>query len=291
VPGHFFEQESRPKRCDFSKPVRCVRGGVEPGGLDGQRYAGVQGRCNVPGNRYIYGGASVQTVIPAPASWLMRSPVITPAFRRGVRPPNAGLKFPAEVLTVEEISRLLDACSRRAPTGVRNRAMIVVMWRGGLRCAEALALDLRDVDRERGTLTVRHGKGNRRRVVGLDPTAFAVVERWIDVRAQLGVPRGAALFCTITRGASFGRRVGAGYWRTAIKRLADKAEIDKRVHSHGLRHTHAVELLLEGVPLTVIMHQLGHSGLGVTQRYVDHLLPADVVNAMQARAWPDAAAA
>jgi integrase len=99
------------------------------------------------------------------------------------------------------------------------------------------------------------------------------------------VPRGSPVFCTITAG-NLGRPVGAAYWREAIKRLGVKAGIEKRVHSHGLRHTHAVELMREGVPLLVISRQLGHSSLGITQRYLDHLEPGEVVATMQARSWP-----
>jgi site-specific recombinase XerD len=213
-----------------------------------------------------------------------RTPVTIPGCRRGEHPPNHGLKLPAEILTPAEISRMMDACGR-GPAGLRNRALIVVLWRGGLRCAEALALEPRDVDRQAGTLTVRHGKGNRRRVVGFDPSAFAVLERWLDLRARLGVPRGARVFCTITA-SNLGRPLGAAYWRDAIKRLGRKAGIEKRVHSHGLRHTHAVELMREGVRLPVIQRQLGHSSLGVTERYLNHLHPGEVIEAMQERHWP-----
>lgn len=213
-------------------------------------------------------------------------PIVTqPGYNAGQRPPNYGLKFPAEVLTPDEIGRLIAACPRRGPSGLRNRALIVLLWRGGLRCQEALDLELRDVDQSAGTITVRHGKGNRRRVVGLDPPAFAVLELWLVARGELGVPRGSKVFCTITAG-NIGRPMGAGYWREAIKKLGVKAGIEKRVHSHGLRHTHATELMREGTSLLVISRQLGHSSLGITQRYVDHLEPAEVVQTMQHREWP-----
>jgi site-specific recombinase XerD len=213
-----------------------------------------------------------------------RPAVTLPGYRAGEHPPNYGLTLPAEILTVAEVGRLMDACARRGPGGIRNRALIVLLWRGGLRSAEALALELRDVDRDAGTLTIRHGKGNRRRVVGLDPPAFAVLEQWLAVRSSLGVPRGAPVFCTITAG-NRGRPLSASYWRQAITKLGVKAGIEKRVHSHGLRHTHAVELMREGVPLLVISRQLGHSSLSITQRYVDHLEPGEVVATMQARRW------
>lgn len=215
--------------------------------------------------------------------------MMDPELRRGRPAPNAGQKFPAEVLSPGEVRRLLAACGR-GRAGRRNQALIVVLWRGGLRIAEALALEPRDVDREAGTLTVRHGKGNRRRVVGLDPGAMAVLERWLETRAELlqaaELPvRTGAVFCTITTG-NVGAPVQAPYFREALKALAWKAGIAKRVHPHGLRHTHAVELMREGVPVPIIQRQLGHADLATTARYLDHLSPAEVIARMQRRELP-----
>ena len=86
-------------------------------------------------------------------------------------------KFPVEVLTELEVRWLIEACSNRAPTGIRNRALIAVLYRGGLRLGEALALFPKDLDAAGGTVTVLHGKGDKRRTIGLDPGAFAIVER------------------------------------------------------------------------------------------------------------------
>ena len=70
---------------------------------------------------------------------------------------NKGRRFPAELLSSEEVRALLRACSSRAPTGIRNRALIAVLYRGGLRISEALDLLPKDVDSAQGTLTVLHG--------------------------------------------------------------------------------------------------------------------------------------
>lgn len=75
------------------------------------------------------------------------------------------------------------------------------------------------------------------------------------------------------------------YVRALLPRLAAKANIEKRVHAHGLRHTHAAELALEGVPMHVIQAQLGHSNLGTTSRYLAHIAPTEVIAAMQLREW------
>src|SRR4051812_41356549 len=180
-----------------------------------------------------------------------RSPITDPAYRLGKRPPNAGRTFPAEILTPDEIMRLVGACARRGPSGLRNRALIVVLWRSGLRIGEALALRPKDIDRDAGTITVLHGKGNKRRTVGVDPPALAIVERWLDCRAKLRprVPVGAPVFCTIARDeyGPPGRPMRSAYVRSMCKRLRGRAGIEKRVHPHGFRHTHAYELMMEGV--------------------------------------------
>lgn len=184
------------------------------------------------------------------------------------------------MLTEAEVAALIRACSNRAPTGIRNRALIATLYRGGLRLGEALALQPKDVDLGQGTILVLHGKGDRRRTVGVDPGAMAIVARWIDRRKALKPGRTAPLFCTLD-----GNPLHPSYVRTLLPRLAEKAGVDKRVHPHGLRHTMAFELMMEGVVVPIIQRQLGHANLATTQRYLDHIAPKDVVEAMQARGW------
>lgn len=213
-----------------------------------------------------------------------RSPITLPGYRLGMRPANYGQKYPAEVLTRDEVGRLLAACSRRGHAGLRNRALIVVLWRTGLRIAEALALRTKDVNLEAGTITILHGKGDRARTVGIDPQAGAVLEQWLERRRAIGMTPASPLFCTISQPRP-GRPLHSAYVREAFKDLAMKAGIEKRVHPHGLRHTHASELAREGVPVHVIRKQLGHASLATTERYIDHLAPLEVIHAMQARTW------
>ncbi len=157
---------------------------------------------------------------------------------------------------------------------------LVVLYRGGLRISEALALKLKDLDRDAGTIRVLHGKGDRARTVGLDPTAFAVIERWLDRRSSLGINSRALLFCTLD-----GKPLATAYVRSLLPRLAKRAGIEKRVHAHGLRHTHAAELAREGVPVNMIQAQLGHASLAVTDRYIRHIAPEQLIQAMRARVW------
>ena len=107
-----------------------------------------------------------------------------------------GSRLDADLLTGAEVELLMRRCSRRAPTGVRNRALIAVLWRCGLRIGEALALKPKDFDPEAGTLVVQRGKGGRRRVVGVDAGTVALVGRWLEVRRKRGIA-GGPLFCTL----------------------------------------------------------------------------------------------
>ena len=196
------------------------------------------------------------------------------------RPSNKGQKYPAEVLTDDEVRRLIQVCSTRAPTGVRNRALIVMIYRGGLRIAEALALLPKDVNPDAGTVRILRGKGRKARTIGLDPGAMAVIQRWLDVRAKLGIKRRAPLFCTLK-----GKPILSAYIRSMLPRIARKGGLEKRVHAHGLRHTHAAQLASEGVPVNVIQRQLGHSNAATTSRYLDHIAPKEVIETMQQRTW------
>jgi site-specific recombinase XerD len=202
-------------------------------------------------------------------------------MRAGQQSPSKGRKFPAEPLTAGEARALIGAPSRRAPTGIRNRALMMLMYRTGLRISEALALKPSDVNADRGTVRVLHGKNDRDRTVGIDDGALAVLQLWLERRRSLGF-RNGPLFCTLD-----GKPVSAGYVRDMLKRMARRAGIDKRVHPHCLRHTHAAELAAEGVPVNVIQQQLGHMWLATTDIYLRHIAPADVIAVGRNRPWAE----
>lgn len=187
-----------------------------------------------------------------------------------------------ETLSTDEVRALLKACSRRYPTGIRNAAMIVTLYRSGLRIHEALQLKPKDVDLDRGTLRVLHGKGDESRLVGLDPEACALLGRWADRRAALGACARHTFFCQITKGR-IGKPVSPSYFRHAFPRLARKAGIEKRVHAHGFRHAMASELLREGAALDLIQAQLGHARPSTTDRYLRKIAPERLVDAMRSR--------
>lgn len=214
-------------------------------------------------------------------------PVIAlPERRRGVKPANAGKKYPPEVLTTEEVLRLL-AAFRGGRIGDRNRAAVVIMWRAGLRLAETLDLEPRDLDLDEGVITVREGKGRKFRRVGIDPWGAGVVARWMEHRAELlgdDAWRGK-VFITVAKGYGHAP-MQAPSLREAIKRAGEKARITKHVHPHGLRHTYADDLMRERKELRVVSMGLGHSRFATTERYVRHVSAREVVDELRGRESP-----
>ncbi len=198
----------------------------------------------------------------------------------GERRTNRGRRLPPEILTDDEVHALLRACSAKAATGIRNRALITVLYRSGLRINEALSAYPKDVDRSAGAIRVLHGKGKRARTVGIDPGAMAVIERWFDMRTRIGLSGKQRLFCTLQ-----GRPMTDSYMRVLLPRLARKVGIEKRVHAHGFRHTHAAQLRAEGVDIGIISKQLGHRSIATTALYLDHIAPLAVIETMRGRRW------
>lgn len=129
-------------------------------------------------------------------------------------------------------------------------------------------------------MRVLHGKGDQARTVALDPGALALVERWLTERKKLGVTSRRQLFCTLA-----GQPLDSSYVRQLLPRLAGKAGIEKRVHAHGFRHTHAAELAREGQPVNLIRDQLGHRSLATTDRYLRDIAPEERLNALRERDW------
>lgn len=199
-------------------------------------------------------------------------------------PTNEGRRFPPEPLTPDELNDLLAAVSTRSTSGVRLRAMIAVMAGAGLRLRETLDLEPRDVDLQECTIRVREGKGGKTRTVGVMSGAAAHLARWMDMRKGLGLGARQRVFATYEKG-NLGRPLQQRYVRAALARARGKADITKRVHPHGLRHTMAFRMIQQKKPIHAIRRQLGHGSLATTDRYIDHLLPADVVEVVRDMDW------
>ena len=210
-----------------------------------------------------------------------RSPAAMPGYLTGRAPRNKGRRYPADPPRVEEIIAVM----RQAGDGVqgdRVRGLIVVLWRAGLRIQEALALAESDLDERRGALLVRHGKGDKRREVGLDEWGWEHLRRWVSHRTQLPV---GPLFCVV-KGATRGRPLAQTAVRAQLRRLAAEAGVRRRFAPHQLRHAHAIEMAHEGVALNIIQRQLGHTDLGVTSIYLQGIDNAEIINAVHGRRPP-----
>jgi site-specific recombinase XerC len=193
-----------------------------------------------------------------------RSPATLPGYHQGRPPRNRGLRYPADPPTVEEIVAVMRVVGDDAD-GVRLRGLIIVLWRAGLRISEALALAESDLDSSRGAMLVRHGKGDKRREVGMDRWAWEQLQPWLAVRA--GLPVGA-LFCVL-RGPTRGRPCSAAGVRAQLRNAAIAAGVRRRFAPHHLRHAH-----------------IQHANLGITSVYLRGIDNTEIVHAVHERPAP-----
>ncbi len=188
-------------------------------------------------------------------------------------------RLPIETLSREDLGRLLKTCHTRYPSGLRDRALLALLYGSGLRIAEALALRPRDVVLK--TCSVRVTKGNKARTCGIEDGLCALVKEWVEYRSKvLGLTGTKPLFCQITTGR-VGQPMSQAAVRGMLRRRTERAGLDRRVHAHGFRHSHAANMAAEGLPLNVIQRQLGHTNLATTSRYLDHVAPEDVIAAVR----------
>lgn len=186
------------------------------------------------------------------------------------------MKYAPSPLTSEQAASLL-AAARKA----RDRALVVLLWRAGLRCAEACAVRTRDLEAQRdGGLRVHvtNGKGGKARFVGLDKRAAEYVVRSTPIRSRIA--GGDYVLRT-----SSGLPLQTNNARLTIKRLGQTAGLGRRVHPHALRHTFARDLLNEGYNVREIQLALGHAKLVTTQIYLSSLGLDEVVETMTRREW------
>jgi site-specific recombinase XerC len=171
---------------------------------------------------------------PIDAAGRPRSPATMPGYHAGRPPRNKGIRYPADPPRVEEIVAVMRAAGPGVQ-GARVRGLIVALWRAGLRISEALGLAERDLDAGRGALLVRHGKGGKRREVGMDEWGWEQLRPWVVARAEMPI---GALFCVIN-GPTRGRPWSGPAARTQLRRLAVEAGVRRRFAPHQLRHAHA----------------------------------------------------
>jgi site-specific recombinase XerD len=147
-----------------------------------------------------------------------RPPATMPGYHRGRPPSNKGEQYPADPPTLEEIVSVMRTIGNRAE-GHRLRALMVLLWRAGLRISEALALQESDLDRSRRAVLIRRGKGGKRREVGMDRWAWEQLDPSLEIRHQLTI---GAVLCVI-HGPTAGRHWEASAARKQLHRAAAAA--------------------------------------------------------------------
>lgn len=182
--------------------------------------------------------------------------------------PRAWKALP-KYLTLDEVDRLIAAPDVTTPLGLRDRALLEVLYATGVRVSELLALTLPDVDLAEGVLTTM-GKGRKERVVPVGASAVTWVQRYLATARPhlLGTHASSRLFLN-GRGGTLSRM---GFWKI-LAAYGRRAGIGRAISPHVLRHSFATHLLEHGADLRAIQLMLGHANLSTTQIYT-HVLDA-----------------
>jgi integrase/recombinase XerD len=197
-----------------------------------------------------------------------------------VERPRVGRRLP-KVLSFEEIELLIEAPERGTFKGMRDRAMLHVMYAAGLRVSEVVGLKVGDVERRKG-IVMAFGKGGKRRLVPLGEPALAAVDDYLELRsAHPGSATTSALFLS-PRGGPLTRQ---GVWKM-ITAYARAVGISKPSSPHKLRHSFATHLLEGGADLRSVQALLGHANVVTTEIYTH--IADDHVRTAYRRAHPRA---
>jgi integrase/recombinase XerD len=179
-----------------------------------------------------------------------------------IESPKIDKKIPS-FLTFEEVTRILKAPDTRDARGIRDKAILELMYATGLRVSEVSSLKLIDVNREVGFIKCK-GKGSKERIVPLGKIAAEFITKYLDLaRPQLLHKKISTFLFLAQGGRSLSRQ---SIWKL-IKKSVKSAGIKKRVSPHTLRHSFATHLLEGGADLRSVQEMLGHASITTTQIY------------------------
>lgn len=195
--------------------------------------------------------------------------------RRRSRDATSKKRALPKTLSRVEVEALFKAPNLNAPTGLRDRCMLELMYRAGLRVGEVCNLKLRDVDVANGTIRIVDGKGGDGTAYFDSESLQLLLDRWKAERRKL--PKSDHLFCKLDGG-----RVSERSTQMMMKRRAHRAGITARVHPHMLRHTFATELLNEGFNIREVQEAMRHKDIVTTQIYT-HVLDEGLRSKIQQR--------
>lgn len=176
--------------------------------------------------------------------------------------PKIGFKIP-EVLTVEEIDRIISTVNMEKKEGQRNRAILETLYSCGLRVSELCNLKISDLYFEEGFIKVE-GKGSKQRLVPISPRAIKEIKYWFADRNLGKIKKGYEDYVFLAR---WGNNISRIMVFHMIKELAEKAGITKNISPHTFRHSFATHLLEGGANLRAIQCMLGHESIATTEIY------------------------
>jgi integrase/recombinase XerD len=168
-----------------------------------------------------------------------------------------------EVLTIDEINKILDSVNLSEKAGLRDRAILETMYASGLRVSELTNLEISNIDFESGFLRV-FGKGSKERIVPIGKSALSFIAEYIKMlRDKIKNAKSLNYVFLNLRGGKLSRM---GVWNI-VDEYCKKANIKKEVHPHTFRHSFATHLLEGGADIRIIQEMLGHSDISTTQIY------------------------
>ena len=203
--------------------------------------------------------------------YLVQEKIIKLDPARLVDLPKSGLKLP-DVLSVSEIKLLLGTPDTQTPLGLRNAAMIELLYAAGLRVSELVNLRLLDINTEAGFVRVI-GKGSKERIVPIGNYAKNIICHYVKTARSLLLKNGVSHYMFVARAGKPMTR--QGFWKL-LKQYALQAGIAKKITPHSFRHSFASHLLEGGADLRAVQIMLGHTDISTTQIYThvarEHLL-------------------
>ena len=203
--------------------------------------------------------------------YLVQEKIIKHDPARLIDLPKSGLKLP-DVLSVSEVKLLLNTPDTQTPLGLRNAAMIELLYAAGLRVSELVNLKLLDINTEAGFVRVI-GKGSKERIVPIGNYAKNIIDRYVKTARSLLLKGGVSHYLFVARAGKPMTR--QGFWKL-LKQYALQAGIAKKITPHSFRHSFASHLLEGGADLRAVQVMLGHTDISTTQIYThvarEHLL-------------------
>ena len=178
--------------------------------------------------------------------------------------PRFGRKFPT-VLSVPEIESMLSVIDTSKPKGIRNKAMVELLYSSGLRVSELIHLEKSRIHFDDGFLKIL-GKGSKERLVPVGRPALDLVQRYIDeVRNKQQIQEGHSDFVFLNRN---GKRISRIMVFNIVKELALAAGLEKNISPHTFRHSFATHLIEGGADLRAVQEMLGHESITTTEIYL-----------------------